>query len=293
MEALGMKTTIISLSALLLVLLIGFACGTQEATPLPPRTPPDARGFVPVGKTRSVLFHPQRQIVEVEGTFNLQYGFLEYLACAPGIKPHETLIALDCHPVELKLGLILLGLEEEEVQRPASDVDLRAIPGDRAIILLRWKVQDEEGKEIVREERAENCIFNGLVSESMQKVGWVFTGSMFIEEEPPLPLIDDDRRDTEAKAAPPEKTSPPQKTFAPLLTGEFISVCHRPLTILDNPLALPFPDADYYANPEVLPPVKRDEPVPVTVIFRRPLEGEIDKKAVRMKIPPPPKKEGD
>ena len=276
--------------ALWVLLLYGF----PQDTPPPvgagksgerPGLEADERGFVKIGPHRSVRLHPRKKIVEADGTFNLRYGFIEYLACAPGIKPHETLVALECNPMDLKFALILLGLDDTRARAPATDTDLRAIEGDRMVILLRWTTKDENGKEQTHELRAEDCILNTIVEEEMQKVGWVFTGSSFIQKPPDIPPRDGDPRRLGGKGT--GKLPQPEMVFAPLLTGEFISVCHRPWVLIDNPVAIPFPDAAYHANPLVLPPVDRDEPVLVTMVFRRDKPGEIDRSVVRMKVPPP------
>lgn len=265
----------------------------------------DERGFITVGTVR---FHPQRRELEADGYFNLQAGFLEFLACAPSVKSHETLVSLECEAEHLKAGLLLLGLQEG--RRPESELDLAPLDGDRVIILLRWQETTEDGTSRTIERRAEDCILNGLVSDTMERVGWVFTGSMFIEEAIPPPLPD---RSGQSESSDPPTIDPPdggsrggagpepdgpapaaastpktRTVFAAAETGQYITICHRPWAILDNPLGLPFPDGDYYAYPDMLPRVDRDDPVEVTLVFRRPREGEIDRTITTMRVPPRP-----
>lgn len=271
-----------------------------------PKGPPvDANGYVHLGTVR---FHHERKEVEADGWINMRYGFLEFLATAPGVKSHESLVALDIEPSHLKAALLILGLKD--APNPKSEVDLRPIPGDRVMIFLRWKQKDKDGKEVTVTRRAEECIFNALVEESMEPVGWVFTGSDFIQE-PVLP----DRRDggaprdaTDVEHESPNGESPEsgvkddesggkdetppkmREVFGAKVTGQYIAVGHRPFALLDNPLGLPFPDPDYYADPDALPPkVAGEERTPVTLIFRLPRPGEIDKTITHMKVPPPPK----
>ena len=71
--------------------------------------------------------------------------------------------------------------------------------------------------------------------------------------------------------------------YAPVVTGQIVSISHRPLAILDNPLGLPYVDGDYYAYPDALPSFSRDQPPSVTLVFRRPRQGEIDWKAIQMR----------
>ena len=275
--------------------LLGILAGLALLVPAvfaddPPDRPfapkPDARGFVPLGPEGTVRFHPQEKVVEADGTFNMNYGFIEFLACAPGVKPHETIVALDVNPIHFNAALMMMGLDEKKARKPESDADLLPVAGDRVVIFLRWKTKDENGKEVVHEERAEKCILNALVEEEMERVGWVFTGSRFIEENPRLDDPPGGGDSDAGKKQEPEEE--PKMIFAPLVIGQFIAVCHRPYAILDLPIAIPFVDAYYYANPEVLPPIDHDNPVEVTMVFRRPKPGEIDRSIVRMKIPPPP-----
>ncbi len=231
--------------------------------------------FYPVGS------YPGGPRVEVDGYFNLRQGFLEFLACAPGVKPHETLVALDCDPRQLNAALLMLGVEPGTA--PESDYDLRPIAGQRLVLLLRWKTRGEDGVEVIREMRAEDCILNGPAEETMQRVGWVYFGSRFISEEPLGPPLTE--KGDALPESQPAREQKPRKVYAPLLTGQLIALCHRPLAILDNPMGLPYVDGDFYAYAQVLPAVRRDEPTEVTMIFRRPREGEIDMKATHMRPP--------
>ena len=63
-----------------------------------------------------------------------------------------------------------------------------------------------------------------------------------------------------------------------------------PTSAAKLPLGLHYLDGDYYAYPDVLPPMKRDDPTPVTMIFRKPRPGEIDLKITHMR---PPKERPD
>lgn len=265
--------------------------GKEGANPASdaPKTParPD---YVRLG---TVWFHPGRQEIEVDGFFNLRAGFVEYLAATPGTKRHETLVALECEPEHLHGAILLLGIEPGK--GPESELDLRPISGPRVIILLRWNEKAEDGTQRQVERRAEDCLLNGLVEDTMQRVGWVFTGSEFITlgANPPPggpgggggAGVTPPREAGTGEAAGEE---PAAQIFGATATGELIAVSHRPLAILDHPLGIPFPDADYYAYPDALPPLDRDNPTRVTLVIRLPRENEIDKSATLMKVPPPP-----
>ncbi|MEM7263653.1 MAG: YdjY domain-containing protein [Planctomycetota bacterium] len=272
----------------------------------PAAAKPDERGFVPLG---SVRFHPKKQIIEADGWFNLNRGIIEFLACAPGVKAHETMLALDIDPVDLNLALIALGLKAK--RQPESEWDLRPIAGDRVVIFLRYTITNAEGKPEVVERRAEECIINYLAEADMAPVGFVYTGSQFIPKDP---LAGGDPNDpaVERRLGKPKEESekaddgePKKKQemiYAPRELGQFIALTHRPFAILDNPLSLPYPDPEYGANTEVLPKVFRneeedEEPVRVTIVIRRPKKGEIDEKIIhmpfRMREPIDPPKEDD
>lgn len=229
-------------------------------------TEPAMSGSFQIGQAR---YHTETRSVEIDGYFNLVSGFVEYLICAPGVKPHETLVALDCNPVDIQAVLLLMGLVE--ARSPESEMDLGPLDGgDRVIISLRFPVQDPEGRPRIRTIRAERCIINAPMEQEMARCGFAFTGSGFLLLDP-------------APGAPPG--TEPSEQFMAKVTGEIASLCHRPWAILDNPLALPYPDGDYFAYAEVLPQHRRDDPPPVTVLFRRAVPGDVDPKAVRMAMP--------
>ena len=231
----------------------------------PPTADELAAGFVSIG---SVRYHPGRGEIEVDGHFNLRGGFLEFLACLPEAKPHESLLALDCDPADLKAALLLLGLKEG--RRPRSEADLAPIEGDRVIIRLRYQFQSADGQTVLRDLRAEDGIINGPMEYEMARCGFVFTGSTFIE-------------DLTVETA--EGETPPE-IFAPRALGQLIALCHRPYAILDNPLALPYRDGDYYAYSDVFPATTGESPPSVPMVIRKPRSGEIHSQVTRMELPP-------
>ncbi|MFN0060024.1 MAG: YdjY domain-containing protein [Planctomycetota bacterium] len=267
--------------------------GDSSAQPVPTV---DATGFLRL--PGGVRVHLERQLIEVDGVLNLNYGYLEFLACEPGVKRHETLVGLDVDPIVLNAALLSIGLKPSKP--PENDADLRPIAGERVIILLRWKVKNAAGEEVVVEKRAEDCIVNLLAGTSMERTGWVYTGSLELELDPQRPPVDEPRRD--AREESPKDVAPPplpdsevapakERVYAAAYFGFLISLVHRPFAILDNPVELPYPDPEYGADPEVLPAVDFENPPAVTLTIRRPLPGEIDEKIVRMTITPrePPK----
>ncbi|MGE4631763.1 MAG: YdjY domain-containing protein [Planctomycetota bacterium] len=231
-----------------------------------PGSEPSSSGSIQLGKVR---YLSSSRSVEADGYFNLVSGFVEYLVCTPGTKPHETLVALDCDPADLQTALLMLGIEQ--ARSPETEMDLGPLSGgDRVIISLRFRVQDPEGRERLRTIRAERCIINAPMAREMSRCGFAFTASGFL-------MLD-------APPGAPEGTVAAEE-FMARVTGEVISLCHRPWAILDNPLALPYPDGDYFAYAEVLPKHRRDDPPAVTVLFRRAVAADVDSSAIRMELP--------
>ena len=218
----------------------------------------------------AIQYEAATRTIHMDGFFNMSQGFVEYLINLPGAKAHECLIAVDCDPMHLQTALMLLEISES--RSPESERDLGALDGgDRLVIFFQYPVQDGEGREFVRRIRAENCIINAPMEREMARCGFAFTGSGFLLLDPP-------------PGAP--EGAEPQEEFMARVTGELISLSHRPWAILDNPLALPYPDGDYFAYGDVLP-WKKDgnEPPGVQVSIRKARPGEIDPEAVRMELP--------
>lgn len=209
---------------------------------------PKGPEIITMGKLR---YDPGKQQIELDGTINCNRGYIEFLATLPGVKDHETVLAVDCRPSILKAALLLMGLKEGKP--PESDVDIRPIEGDRVVIILEWMGRDAQGQPARKSLRAEDCIINGLAEKPMARTGWVFHGSRFYKRE-----------------------DGGGEVFLADLEGFLVSVSHRPGAILDNPVGLPYPDGEYHANPEILPVPDFDNPVPVKMIIRRPNKGEID-----------------
>ncbi|MGB1661391.1 MAG: YdjY domain-containing protein [Planctomycetota bacterium] len=218
----------------------------------------------------AVQFEAATGTIHLDGFFNMSQGFVEYLINLPGAKSHECLIAVDCDPMHLQTALMLM--EVKESRSPESERDLGGLTGgDRLVIHFHYPVKDGEGRDFVRRIRAENCIINAPMEREMVRCGFAYTGSGFLLLDPP-------------PGAP--EGAEPKDEFMARVTGELISLSHRPWAILDNPLALPYPDGDYFAYGDVLP-WKKDgnEPPPVRVSIRKALPGEIDPDAIRMELP--------
>ena len=253
------------MSGCILIILATGICGLP--IDVLPGTEKQPGEIIPLGAVR---YEAETQTIYLDGFFNMSQGFVEYLVNLPGAKAHETLIAVDCDPMHLQTALLLLEIKES--RSPESERDLGGLTGgDRVVINFQFPVKDGEGDWFVRCIRAENCLINAPMEQEMARCGFAFTASGFLVLDPP--------------PGAPEGAEPAEE-FMARVTGELISLSHRPWAILDNPLALPYPDGDYFAYGDVLPWRRDgDEPPRVTVSIRKAKPGEIDPAAIRMELP--------
>ncbi|MBI5215017.1 MAG: hypothetical protein HY960_04640 [Ignavibacteriae bacterium] len=165
--------------------------------------------------------------VKLNGTFNMEKGIIELLACATGGKTHESVIVLDVVPYHLQVAMILLGLKYK------GGVEYQGDPstpqGDSVEIWVTWK---HENNDITV--RAEDLIWDVKQSTSMEHTPWVFVGSKMVEGR---------------FMADQEKS--------------LITTFHDPFTIFDNPLQGGSNDELYTVNEKLVP--KKGTPVTLTI----------------------------
>ncbi len=183
----------------------------------------------------AVALDLENKIVRVRGYIALQRGGLEYLACTPRGKTHESLVALQCQPEHLNLALIALGLEPRpQVSEQGQAI---ALEGDRVVIELLW-TQDGEDRCV----RVEDLIYDYARDDSMQRVGWVYTGGRLIDD--PRAMWEEDE----------EKRKEYGKVYSANLLGNLGAIFHDPDALLDTPLIEGGNDEAFYAYYERLPP---------------------------------------
>jgi hypothetical protein len=129
----------------------------------------------PVVKWKNMRAYTSARRIEIDGAFQITKGILELFLCTPRGKSHESLFMADIDGWELKVALYLIGLREG--CKPVTVRGIRTVDGERVIIHARWK--DKDGK--VQTVRAEDLIYNIYTRKSMQRVGWVFTGSRMLK----------------------------------------------------------------------------------------------------------------
>jgi len=214
--------------ALTLFFCLGGALAAGGAGDLPaPVTA--AAAEAPTGTARPVEFPGLRIFVagkriEADATFAVVDGSvsLEYLAVAQNGKVHESLLELACAPDKLQLGLILCGLEPvPEVTFQGEAIELK---GPRVTVEVEWRA---EGRSL--RARAEDLVLDVRLGRTMERTGFAFTGSRFLEAFAPRRR---DPGDADPGGAPRKKS----EIFAATSSGSVIALYHDPDAILDNPL---------------------------------------------------------
>ena len=107
----------------------------------------------------------------ISGWVNQVWGPIELLACGPGGKTHESVFVLDCNPVDMQAGLLLLGLKPGT---PPTGLGQGQPQGTALDIWVDWL----EGSSS-RSLRAESFVVN--VEDNRQplpETPWIFTGSV-------------------------------------------------------------------------------------------------------------------
>lgn len=176
--------------------------------------------------------------IEAPGNICLNQGLIEYLACAPGGKEHESLLRLECKPQDLYVALQTLGL------KPGKGVEYqgeqKAPTGDMVYLVVEWQ---QENKTL--RYRAEDLIWNVYDKTIMKRTGWVFVGSQFVED----PVTG-------------------ERHFRASLERNIAATYHDPSAILDHPLSTGADDTTYEANGRLLPEV--GTPVKLLVLKEEP-----------------------
>jgi hypothetical protein len=127
-----------------------------------------SNGLARVG---AVLVDPSNHCVLVQGYINQTGGLIELLACGPEGKRHESLLVLEANPLDLNIGLLLLGLKA--VSRPS---EVGAWPDPQGPGLDLWVEWQQNGK--AQRCRAEELVFNEKTGRALPATPWIYTGSV-------------------------------------------------------------------------------------------------------------------
>lgn len=186
-----------------------------------------ADGIFRVG---GVTVNKNKQFVSVDGAVNMDDGLVEYLACGPRGKLHESVLVLHAQPYHLQVALLLLGLEPGD--NPLDRQGGSGVPdGDPVDIWVAWRSADK--KEI--RQRAEELIFNIKKKKTMPRTHWIFCGSQIIDGR-----------------------------FIAQVEQSIIATYHDPFAMFDHPLATGTDDTLYHANKRKVPPIG----TPVTLVIQ-------------------------
>jgi hypothetical protein len=120
----------------------------------------------------SVQVNAQTKTMVISGWVNQVWGAIELLACGPGGKTHESVFVLDCNPVDMQAGLLLLGLKPGT---PPTGMGQGQPEGPALDIWVDW-LEGTNQKSV----RAESFVVNVEDDRRpLPETPWVFTGSVF------------------------------------------------------------------------------------------------------------------
>lgn len=129
-----------------------------------------------IAKLGSVQVDAQTKTMMISGWVNQVWGAIELLACGPGGKTHESVFVLDCNPVDMQAGLLLLGLKPGT---PPTGLGQGQPEGTALDIWVDWM----EGSSS-RSLRAESFVVNVEDNRRpLPETPWVFTGSLIEDGE--------------------------------------------------------------------------------------------------------------
>jgi hypothetical protein len=158
--------------------------------------------------------------VTMPGWVNMQRGPIEYLACGPGGKLHESLLVLDVDPFFVHAALLLLGLEAGGNLRYQGDSNMPE--GDPVEVWVQW---EESGE--TKRFRSEQLILNSRSGTQMESTNWIFTGSVIHKGR-----------------------------YLAAVERSLIATYRDPIAIINNPLDLGRDDEAYTINADITPDIK-------------------------------------
>ncbi|MFA5905777.1 MAG: YdjY domain-containing protein [Desulfobacula sp.] len=168
----------------------------------------------------NVKIYKNKRFISIPGSINMSDGLIEYLACGPRGKLHESVLVLDVEPYHIHVALLLLGLVPGD--RPISSQGAPEPPcGDPVKIKISWKGTDNK----IVEYAPEDLIINMDDKKNMEKSDWVFTGSRIINGH-----------------------------YMAQILGSIVAVFHDPDAIIDDRSISGADDTHFFANKEILPP---------------------------------------
>lgn len=150
----------------LLLLVSGMLATACSTVPLPPAHPKSPM------RLGSVELDAGSGMVIATGRVNQVEGPVEFLACGPAGKLHESVLVLDAKPVDLQTALLALRLKSGPTMR---DVGVGPPLGDTVALWVAWNTNG-----VRRIVRADELLWNRRDRLAV-KSDWIFTGSTFID----------------------------------------------------------------------------------------------------------------
>ncbi len=190
--------------------------GTGQKNSRPPIIERLANGVFRLG---NIIINKPEKLIKIKGKVNMDKGLVEYLACGPGGKLHESVLNIDVIPYNLQIALLLIGLEPGD--KPLRFQGDPGVPvGDPVEIRVSWKNRNNQKVTF----RAEDLIFNKAAGKSMNYTNWLFTGSQIMDGQ-----------------------------FMAQVEQSLAATYHDPYAILNHPLHTGGDDTLYFVNQKIVP----------------------------------------
>lgn len=184
--------------------------------PAPPKIIRKSAHLLQIGE---VVLDRRKGMITVKGEVNMSEGLVEYLACDPQGKLHESVLTLFAEPYHIHVAMLLLGLVPGD--RPIDFQGADDLPcGGPVQIFISWK---ENGATVTC--GPEQLVKNVQSGKIMAPSDWVFAGSQI--------------RDGQYMAQ---------------VERSIAAIYHDPFAILDHRAASGSEDTFMYANEDLLPP---------------------------------------
>lgn len=168
----------------------------------------------------TIKINKKERFASIQGKINMSDGLVEYLACTPKGKLHESVLTLNAEPYHIQVALLLLGLAPGD-----KPIEFQGAPekpcGDPLRITISWK---ENGKKVICS--PEQLVLNIYDKKIMKKADWVFTGSKIMDGQ-----------------------------YMAQVEGSIVAIYHDPFAIIDNRSIEGSDDTHFHANKNILPPV--------------------------------------
>lgn len=160
-----------------------------SSTTAPSMTPPgqasgsDARDGTPttlIETAPGVRIDLGRRLVQLDATVCIEAGWLEQVACTPGTREHESLVAIVAQPRDVHAALLLIGLEPGAPGSWRVEAErLIEIPPRGAPVSIRVRFLGADGAP--RVEPIERWIRDAARDRELAPTTWLFAGSLLVQ----------------------------------------------------------------------------------------------------------------